>query len=259
MKPRFLSPLALLLTQVLWLQSAWADPEIMVHENDLTERGEVVATLHANHSLRGDQVREPGSWPADKLTFLMAEFATGIAPGWEVGIHLPIMRAGVAGEDARAGEWGGSAVMFRLKHITELDNGFFYGFNSEYDINAKRYVNDPRSIEFRGIVGYDAEHFRFTVNPHLIWGYGRAGMDHRPDFNVDWKLLHKLRKDYAWGVELYGDGGKWNDLQPGAGDRTLYLVSESETRWGSWHIGVGRGFKETPERTIIKAVLSTAF
>lgn len=68
---------------------AHADPEIMVHEADLADRGEVVATLHANHTLRGSKIGNDGAWPVHRLTYLMAEFATGLAPGWEAGVHLP--------------------------------------------------------------------------------------------------------------------------------------------------------------------------
>ena len=236
-----------------------ADPEIMVHEGDLSERGEMAATLHTNYTPRGDKVRDDGTWPTLRLSSLMAEFATGIAPGWEVGVHLPFMRAGVDSETSHRGDWGASAVMFRIKHVRHAENGLFWGFNAEYDINAKRYVADPRSIEFRGIVGFDAEHFRLTANPHLIWGFGRSDASHVADFNVDWKALHKLGKRFAWGAELYTDWGKVNELNPGRGDRTLYLVAETETSFGSVHLGLGRGFQGTPEHTIVKAVWATKF
>jgi 3',5'-cyclic AMP phosphodiesterase CpdA len=39
---------------------AWADPEIMVHEGDLADRGELVATLHANTTLKGREVGRRG-------------------------------------------------------------------------------------------------------------------------------------------------------------------------------------------------------
>lgn len=252
--------LLMLTTAVLGAVSVChADPEIMIHEGDLAERGEAVATLHANYTPRGDRARGDGTWPTHRLASLMAEFATGIAPGWEVGVHLPFMRAGVDSETSRRGDWGASAIMFRIKHVQQAENGLFWGFNAEYDINAKRYVADPRSIEFRGIVGFDAEHFRLTANPHLIWGFGRSDASHAPDFNVDWKALHKLNKQFAWGAELYTDWGKANDLRPGGGDRTLYLIAQTETSLGSLHLGLGRGFKETPERVIVKVVWATAF
>ncbi len=236
-----------------------ADPEIMVHEADLAERGELVATLHANYTPKGDRLRQDGTWPTHRLTSVMAEFATGLAPGWEAGIHLPIMRAGVDSTTSRQGQWGESAVMFRLKHIRQHENGLFWGFNAEYDINARRYVSDPRSIEFRAIVGFDAEHYRIVANPHLIWGFGNNASDRRPEFNVDFKALHKLDPQFSWGAELYSDWGKLSDLRPGHGDRTLYLVAEMETGSGALHLGIGRGFKDTPERTILKLVWSGSF
>jgi len=249
--------LALLITLIPMF--AGADPEIMVHEGDLAAPGDWTATLHANRTVKGDRARSDGTWPTHGLSFVMAEFATGLAPGWEAGIHLPVMRSGVDGPDARRGDWGASAVMFRIKHIRHGEDGLFYGFNAEYDINAGRYVADPRSIELRGIVGIDRERFRLTANPHLIWGFGHADSPHTPAFNVDWKALHKLTPDFAWGLELYSDWGTAENLQPGAHDRTLYLVSESNFGGSALHFGIGRGFKETPEHTVVKMVWSTVF
>lgn len=241
------------------LGASHADPEIMVHEGDLARPGEVAATLHANYTPRGDQRRDDGTWPSHRLISLMPEFATGLAPGWEVGIHLPFMRAGVDGDSARRGAWGSSAVMVRLKHVRQHGKGVFWGFNAEYDLNAGRYLATPRGAEFRGIVGWDAAFFRLTANPHLIWAYGGSEASQVPDFNVDWKILHKASADFAWGIELYTDWGKVDDLRPGAGDRTLYLIAETRSRLGALHFGFGRGFKETPEHTVVKAVWATTF
>ena len=237
---------------------AWADPEIMVHEGDLAEGGEVVASLHANTTLKGRRTSEGRTWPVHRLTYLMAEFATGLAPGWEAGVHLPVMRSGVDGPNSNNGAWGGSAIMFRLKHIRDAGQ-WFYGFNAEYDINAGRYVGDTRSAEFRGIVGIDGERFRVTANPHLIWGWGHSGRERSPDLNLDLKALHKVSETFAWGAEAYTDGGRLGRLRPGEGDRTLYLVTEFETRIGAVHLGVGQGFKETPERYLLKGVWSARF
>ena len=120
-------------------------------------------------------------------------------------------------------------------------------------------MNEPRSAEFRGIVGYDAERFRLTANPHLIWGWGRSGTERSPDLNLDLKALYKAGERLAWGIEAYTDGGKVNRLRPGEGDRTVYLVTEFETALGAVHLGIGQGFKETPERYLLKGVWSASF
>ena len=238
---------------------AVADPEIMVHEADLADRGEIVTSLHANHAWKGRRFSDDGTWPAHRLTYVMAEFATGLTPGWEAGVHLPVMRGGVDGESSNNGAWGASAVMFRLKHIRRIGENGFYGFNAEYDINARRYVRDPQGAEFRGIVGFDGERVRITANPHLMWGWGRADSPRSPDFNLDLKAIYKATESFAWGVEAYTDGGRINRLRPGEGDRTVYLVTEFETRVGAIHLGVGQGFRDTPERYLLKGVWSAGF
>ena len=50
-----------------------------------------------------------------------------------------------------------------------------------------------------------------------------------------------------------------NRLRPGEGDRTVYLVTEFETALGAVHLGIGQGFKETPERYLLKGVWSASF
>lgn len=237
---------------------ALADPEIMIHEQDLAERGEVAVTMHANHTFRGDRSAVDGAWPSHRNTFVMAEFATGLAPGWEVGVHIPFQRAAIDSSVGNAGAWGSSGVMFRLKHITQQESGFFYGFNAEYDMLAKRFTPQTRGAEMRGIVGFDAEQYRVTLNPHLMLGWGN-GQERTLNFNIDMKALHKLRPDFAWGAELYTDWGETNHLRPGEGDRTVYLVGEFDTRIGDLHLGIGRGFKETPERLNFKVVWSDKF
>lgn len=235
-----------------------ADPEIMIHEKDLSERGEVAASMHANFTQRGHRSTDDGTWPAHRNMFVMAEFATGLAPGWEIGIHLPFQRTGINSADGRTGEWDSSGVMFRLKHITALESGLFYGFNAEYDMLSKRFTAQTRGVEMRGILGYDAEHYRITLNPHMMYGWGND-QERTLEFNVDFKALHKLRPDFSWGAELYTDWGRMNQLRPGEGDRTAYLVGEFDTSVGSIHLGIGRGFKETPERVNFKLVWSTEF
>lgn len=236
------------------------DPEIMVHENDIAERGEIVATLHANYTARGNRQTGDSIWPSDKLTNLMAEFSTGLAPRWEVGLHLPIMRAGVTSESSTAGSWGSSGVMLRLKHIEEWENGAFLGFNAEYDVYAQRYATDNRSIELRGIVGIDAKNYRLTLNPSLMWGLGSRVEEHAPNFALSGKALYKCNEQWGAGAEFYSNWGATNNLLPGDGDRLAYLIGEwAPNDIQSLHFGIGRGFKNTPERNIFKLVWTSSF
>lgn len=240
------------------MTNAKADPEIMVHQYDVASRGTIVSSLHANYVARGHTESQDAAWPLDNLTSLMAEFATGIAPNWEVGVHLAGMRAGRSSEASPSGEWGSSALIFRLKYAQLMDSGFFFGGNVEYGLNARRYISDGRNAELRGIFGYENQLLKLTLNPLLVKALS-SGADPALDFNMDFKVLHKLSKGLAWGAELYTDWGKLNALNPGSGDRTVYLVAEFDALDHSLHVGIGSGFKETPEHLILKAVWSRSF
>lgn len=232
----------------------------MLHENDTASKGEVVATLHSSYTARGIKERENGTWPEQRQTNLMAEFATGLAPGWEAGIHLPIRRAGIDSASSHEGAWGSSGVMFRLKHVVSMENGFFYGFNTEYDIFARRFDPANRGIEFRGIVGQDTDDYRITLNPVLNWGVGGTDYVHKPDFRLHAKAIYKISERLAWGLETYSLWGKVNDLHPGIAERIVYLVGEFRLcDNSSLHLGVGQGFKESPEKTVFKAIWSSSF
>lgn len=236
------------------------DPEIMLHENDTAEKGELAATLHSNYTVRGIKETGDGTWPENRQTNLMAEFATGLGPGWEVGLHLPIRRAGVDSSSSREGAWGSSGVMLRIKHVIRLEKGYFYGFNNEYDTLARRFDNAPRSLEFRGIVGRETDAYRVTFNPVLGRGLGGNEESSKFDFRLDAKVLRKVSEKLAWGMEAYTRWGKLGNLHPGAADRIIYLVGEFDVGDNSsLHLGVGQGFKDTPEKTVLKAVWSSVF
>ncbi|SDI39723.1 hypothetical protein SAMN05660652_03345 [Propionivibrio dicarboxylicus] len=236
------------------------DPEIMLHENDTAEKGELVASLHSNYTVRGIKATDDGTWPEQRQTNLMAEFATGLGPGWEVGIHLPIRRAGIDSESSRSGAWGASGVMLRIKHVTKLENGFFYGFNNEYDTFARRFDSAPRGLEFRGIVGRETDNYRMTLNPVLARGLGGDEESSKYEFRLDAKVVRKISESMALGMETYTRWGKLGDLHPGSRDRVFYLVGEFELPGeSSLHVGIGHGDRDAPEKAVIKAVWSTAF
>ena len=86
------------------------DPEIMLHENDVADKGHVTAALHANQTTLGRKVSGDDTWPAHQQTNLMAEFATGLAPGWEIGVHLPIRRTGIDSPSGHEGAWSSSGA-----------------------------------------------------------------------------------------------------------------------------------------------------
>jgi hypothetical protein len=235
-----------------------ADPEIMVHQYDVASRGTIVSSLHANYAAKGQRESQDAAWPVDNLGSLMAEFATGLAPNWEAGIHLAGMRAGRNSENSQSGHWGSSALIFRLKYAQLMESGFFFGANVEYGLNARRYIPDGRTAELRGILGFESDILKLTINPLLVKALG-SNDDSAVDFNMDFKALHKLRKGFSWGGEMYSDWGKLNSLNPGAGDRIIYLVGEFDAADQSFHFGIGRGFKDTPEHVMLKAVWSRTF
>lgn len=236
------------------------DPEIMLHESDTAEKGDLIASLHSNYTLNGIKETGDRTWPEQGQTNLMAEFATGLAHGWEVGVHLPIRRAGVDSSSSSDGAWGSSGVMLRLKHVSKLENGYFYGFNSEYDTLASRFYNAPHGLEFRSIAGRDTEDYRVTFNPVVSRGLGGDDASSKLDFRLDAKVLRKLSERTAWGIEAYTRWGKLGDLHPGTKDRVIYLVGEFKLLNDSTlHVGVGQGDRDAPEKTVLKAVWATRF
>ena len=256
-----LSRFGFALATVMLSASALAtDPEIMLHENDTAERGELVTSLHSNYTIRGIKDTGDSTWPDHRQTNIMAEFATGLGPGWEVGIHLPIRRAGIDSDSSRSGAWGTSGVMLRLKHVTKFENGYFIGFNNEYDTFARRFDTSPRGLEFRGIVGRETDNYRITFNPVLSRGLGGDAESRKYDFELDAKVVRKFGDAMALGMEAYTRWGKLGDLHPGSKDRIVYLVGEFEMPAdSSLHVGIGQGGRDSPEKTVVKAVWSTTF
>ena len=177
------------------------------------------------------------------------EISWGLAPGWDWGLYLPLVRSG-DGTNYFAGP------KFRLKWVplrpAEGASGAFAGVNGELAFVERRFEEARRSLEIRPIFGYRNDDWLFSFNP--ILGADLAGSQKGVlSFSPAFKAARSIGNDSMLGVEYYSELGRLSHFLPQSEQsHTLYLVIDTKTL----NFGIGRGLNGATDRWTIKAIFS---
>ena len=146
--------------------------EIQVYTDDLEAPGERGVELHVNTTPSGrTRPAYPGEVVPQHALRITPEVSWGLAPNWDAGIYLPIVRS-AEGADFFAGP------RFRLKWLPlrppEGGSGAFAGINWELSFVQQRFEEARRTTEIRPILGFRSQAWLFSFNPIVTADLGGA-------------------------------------------------------------------------------------
>jgi len=224
--------------------------EIQVYTDDLEAPGEIGIELHVNTTPSG---RSTPDYPGEVTPYhgwrVTPELSTGLAPGWDAGLYLPLVR-NAEGTEYFAGP------RFRLKWMplrpAEGASGMFAGINGEVSFVDERFEQARRTAEIRPIVGYRSDRWLLSFNP--ILDTDLAGQDKGVvTFAPALKIARAVTEKTMLGVEYYAELGRLSNFSsPSEQSHTLYLVID--TPW--LNFGIGRGLTDATDRWTVKAIFS---
>jgi hypothetical protein len=224
--------------------------EIQVYTDDLEARGELGVELHVNTTPSG---RSTPDYPGEVTPYhglrVTPEISTGLAPGWDAGVYLPLVR-NAEGTNYAAG------VKFRLKWMPlkpeDGGSGWFAGINGEVAFVDQRFEESGRGGELRPIIGFRSGGWLVSFNPILEASLAepQKGV---VSFAPALKVSRSIGDRAALGLEYYADLGRLSNFDsPSQQSHTLYAVLD--TPW--LNFGIGRGVNAATDRWTIKAIVS---
>jgi hypothetical protein len=177
------------------------------------------------------------------------EVSWGLAPNWDAGIYLPIVRS-AEGADFFAGP------RFRLKWLPlrppEGGSGAFAGINWELSFVQQRFEEARRTTEIRPILGFRSQAWLFSFNPIVTADLGGADKGVLM-FAPAAKLSRSLSHGTTLGAEYYSELGRLSHFAPRAEQsHTLFAVVDTQ----HVNFGIGRGLTGASDRWTIKAIFS---
>ncbi len=238
----------------LWPLAIWAstDDEIQVYNNAINAPGQYGLELHSNYVAEGTRIPAYlGDAPSYGSFRETSEFSYGLKKDWEIGAYLPFLsHGGIARLE------GGK---LRVKYLHQLNNGFYYGFNTEVGHTTKRTNEQPWNQELRPIVGYHGDHWRVAFNPVLSWNL--VGPDaFLPSLGPMLKVGRVVAGNVVVGLEHFVDLGSVNKIEAlqHQGQNT-YLVLDTTVANVNVNVGVGYGWTQDSDELTAKIILGLPF
>lgn len=236
-----------------------APDEIQVYIDTLLAPGERAVELHMNYVPKGATEPEyPGQVPPNHVFRVTPEISWGLAPGWDMGVYIPFSYANNEYQDGV--RLDGAKLRVRRLWKPEGD-GFFYGVNVELAYGSYRVSPNLWRTELRGIVGWRGGPWLVSLNPivEIPIGPSRTG-DDAVGLALNAKLAYAVSEAFAIGIEQYSDLGAASSATfgPLSGETTFAVVDYEGEGWGL-NFGVGRGWTDSVDNWVVKAIVGFEF
>lgn len=238
------------LLAICWTTGARATDEIQVYNDDIDQPGEAALEMHTNLVIDGrSEPAYPGEMAPHHVLNLTPEFSYGVTTEFELGLYVPFSY------DAKTGDFHNNDAKLRAKWLHKDEAGRqYYGLNFELAHNPLRVSPDPWTSEVRPIYGLRSGAWQFIINP--ILDITVSGNEHTPEFVPALKLSRQVYGELELGIEHYTDLGPINDLLP-APEQTheTFLVTDFRAYDLDFNFGIGRGWRNSDERWVVKLIV----
>jgi hypothetical protein len=228
--------------------------EIQVYTGEINAPGQFSITLHNNYTPSGrKQADFPGGVVPDRAWNGVPEFAYGVNDWWEIGTYLPVYtidRTGRARLDSVK-----LRSLFAVPHANE--RSFFYGVNFELSYNARHWESTRFSAEMRPIIGWRFGPVDLIFNPIVDFSFQGLGS---LDFAPAMRLAYNFSPEWAVAFEHYADFGSFRHLEGLRNQaHTSYAVVDFNLEPTSIEFGIGHGWTQGSDRTVLKLILARSF
>lgn len=249
---RFLPAMLLGFVLVCGGPAAAAPDEIQVYTDDLNAPGEAELEVHTNFVTKGRKTPDyPGERAPYQVLRVTPELSFGLAENWDMGFYLPMAYSADGGYTVDGGK-------LRLKYLRHSET-LFYGVNLEIGYSPRRVAENYWNSELRTIFGIKRGDWLLAVNPVFGWDMSGGG-EATPDFDLAFKAMRETGGGLAFGVEHYAELGKADHIHVGReSGQSTYAVMEYEGKGWELNLGVGHGWTDVADKTVVKAIFTVPF
>ena len=232
--------------------------KIEVDEGDVAKPGELGVKVHVNTTPSGGAVPSFAGEIATQHGWRVApEMTYGIAPDFELGATLPIVRGMVGGARAAGARM---AVKWNPLHPARDDGGVTASIQLEYGWISSRFEQETRVLDVTPALAWSDPDWRAAFNPALMFPLGGTDAGSRPRFNPALKLARRVGDGWWVGPEFYGGLGALGELLPASQQsQTLYLAVDLDREPWAFNFGLGRGLNGATDRWTAKAIVELPF
>jgi hypothetical protein len=225
-----------------------APEEIQVYLDDFADVGKPGLDLHTNYVPSGQQ----STHHQFRVT---PEFSYGINTNWEVAAYwLTVKDAGGTVQT------DGMKVRTRWRpKAPSADSPFYWAVNLEVGQLSKRFYQDETSGEIKLIGVWKTDPWTLGVNLNFDRALKKNPVQAATS-EIDTKIAYQIREGFQIGIENYSFlGANHSDPDQPQSTHANYLAADFNMGKWDFNVGIGHVSGQSPDKTILKAVIGVPF
>jgi hypothetical protein len=225
-----------------------ASEEIQVYLDDFADIGKPGLDLHTNYVTDGQQ-------STNNQFRVTPEFSYGVNTNWEVAAYWLIVK-----NPGGSLQTDGMKLRTRWRpYSPSTDYPFYWAVNLEVGQLSKRFYQDEASGEIKLIGVWKTDPWRLGVNLNL----DRALKNHpvqAATSEIDTKIAYQIKEGLQLGIENYSFLGAIHKdpSQPQSNHANYFAADFNLGRW-DFNVGIGHAYGQTPDKTVLKAIIGVPF
>lgn len=221
-----------------------APEEVQVYLDEFAEAGKAGLDLHTNYVRSGQQ-------STNHQFRVTPELSYGINAHWEVAAYWLTVK-----------DMGGSpqtdGVKLRTKwrpNAPSADSPFYWAVNFEIGQLSRRFYPDGTSGEIKLIGVWKTDPWTLGMNFNLDRSL-RSKPSQGATTEIDTKIAYQIREGLQVGIENYSYRGEMRNATglPQSSQANYLAVDLNAGRW-DFNVGVGRTSGQSPDNTVLKAMI----
>ena len=225
-----------------------APEEVQVYLDDFAEIGRPGLDLHTNYVASGQPSANPSTNHQLRVT---PEFSYGINTNWEVAAYWLTEK-----DPGGSPQTDGMKLRTRWRpKAPSADTLFYWAMNLEVGQLAERFYQDVTSAEVKLIGVWKADPWTLGINFNI----DRSLKTHpvqAATSEIDTKIAYRVIEGLQVGIENYSFLGTIRN-NPGEPQNSQANYLAADFNLGRWdfNVGIGHASGQTPDKTILKAII----
>ncbi len=236
--------------------TAQANYEIQVYGADTVPEDNLMAELHSNYTVQGQQATIDGVYPTSHQEHETLELTEGLNSWSEIGFYVFTSE-----QDGHGVQWVGDHIRPRIRVPESWDWPVGVSLSTEFGYVRSEYSTDTWTWEIRPIIDKAIGRWYFAINPALERTWHGPDVNQGLGFAPSVKISYDLTRIVSAGLEWYADCGAIRDFSPVRDQQQQVFIVTDLNVSPVWeiNIGVGIGATAATDHLIVKAILGRRF
>lgn len=231
-----------------------APEEIQVYLDDFAEVGKYGLDVHSNYVTSGQQ-------PVNHQFRVTPELSYGINTNWEAAAYWLTVK-----DPGGSLQTDGMKIRARWRpDAPSKDSPFYWAVNFELGQLSQRFYTDRTSGEVKLIGVWKTNPWTLGVNLNVDRAL-KSNPVQAASSEVDTKVAYQIREELQVGIENYSFlgpihsiGNQPQSLNQPQSSAANYLVADFSLDKWDFNVGIGHVSGQTPDRTVLKAIIGVPF